>query len=279
MAKNIFIGVNNVAKKPKNIYVGVDGKARRVKEVFIGVNGIARKCWPSSVLPNSYTQLEYIDMCLGMVDSNATLNARIIVSFSLARTYFSYGATIFYSQFGANSETSDELVYYRADIPQYGSTFEFAYFKQVLGRDNNPYSQVYYSNTSEGLLSYTDYTIDFLNGNNTYLYNSEGYYSISSHNLIGSFTKQTPKSGSTKTTSFFGPGFGSGNGSIGKAYYMKIYNGSTLIRDFYPCYRNSDKYLGYYDTVNKIFYPAYSGGRTITYETAISNNYLIGPIV
>lgn len=279
MAKNVFVGVNNIAKRPSNIYVGVDNKARRVKEAYVGVDGIAKKVWPSSVLPNGYTQLEYIDMCLYMTDSNATLNTRIIMSFSLARAYFGYGARLFSGNFGTAASAGDELVIYRAEIPQYVSDyFKFSYYKQVLS-SNWPYSQEYRTNTSEGLLTYTDYTIDFLNGNNIYLYNSEGYYSISSHNYIGSFTKQTPKSGSTKELGFFGPGFGSGDGSIGKAYYIKVYNGSTLIRNFYPCYRNSDKYLGYYDMVNRIFYQAYSSGSSITYESARSKNYLIGPIV
>lgn len=42
MAKNAYVGINNVAHKVKNMYVGVDGKARKVKKGYVGVNGIAR---------------------------------------------------------------------------------------------------------------------------------------------------------------------------------------------------------------------------------------------
>lgn len=39
-----------------------------------------------------------------------------------------------------------------------------------------------------------------------------------------------------------------------KLYYCKIYNGNTLVRDFIPCYRNSDNEVGLYDLVNNVFY-------------------------
>lgn len=39
-----------------------------------------------------------------------------------------------------------------------------------------------------------------------------------------------------------------------KLYSCKIYNNNTLIRNFVPCYRNSDSIIGLYDTVNNGFY-------------------------
>ena len=42
MAKKMYIGVNNVARKVKKQYLGVDGKARKVKKGYIGVGGVAR---------------------------------------------------------------------------------------------------------------------------------------------------------------------------------------------------------------------------------------------
>lgn len=45
MAKNAYVGVNNVARKCKNIYVGVNGIARKVKKVYVGANGVARQCY------------------------------------------------------------------------------------------------------------------------------------------------------------------------------------------------------------------------------------------
>ena len=39
-----------------------------------------------------------------------------------------------------------------------------------------------------------------------------------------------------------------------KLYSLKIYDSNKLVRDFVPCYRNSDQVLGLYDTVENKFY-------------------------
>ena len=39
-----------------------------------------------------------------------------------------------------------------------------------------------------------------------------------------------------------------------KLYYCKIWNGTTLIRDYVPCYRKNDNEVGLYDLVNDVFY-------------------------
>lgn len=41
-----------------------------------------------------------------------------------------------------------------------------------------------------------------------------------------------------------------------KWYYFRIYDGSTLIRNYVPCYRKSDNKVGFYDTVNHTFNPS-----------------------
>ncbi len=43
MAKNEYIGVNNVARKVKQPYIGVNNVARKINSGYIGVNGIARQ--------------------------------------------------------------------------------------------------------------------------------------------------------------------------------------------------------------------------------------------
>ena len=40
----------------------------------------------------------------------------------------------------------------------------------------------------------------------------------------------------------------------GRLYYCQIYDGDTLIRDFIPCYRNSDVKVGLYDLISKSFF-------------------------
>ena len=39
-----------------------------------------------------------------------------------------------------------------------------------------------------------------------------------------------------------------------RIYYFKIYDGNNKIRNFIPCYRNSDNKTGLYDLVNNVFY-------------------------
>lgn len=45
----------------------------------------------------------------------------------------------------------------------------------------------------------------------------------------------------------------------GNVYYLKIYEGDTLVRDFAPAVRNTDSVAGMYDKVNKKFYASESG--------------------
>lgn len=51
MAKRIYVGVGNTARRVKKAYVGINGIARRIKKAYIGVGGVARPCFS--------TELEY----------------------------------------------------------------------------------------------------------------------------------------------------------------------------------------------------------------------------
>lgn len=44
------------------------------------------------------------------------------------------------------------------------------------------------------------------------------------------------------------------NREYGRVYYIKIYEWTTIIRDFIPCYRKSDNIIWLYDIVGKQFY-------------------------
>lgn len=52
MAKTIYTGVANVARKVTQPYVGVGGVARKVKNGYVGVNGVARQFFSGSVTIN-----------------------------------------------------------------------------------------------------------------------------------------------------------------------------------------------------------------------------------
>ena len=52
-------------------------------------------------------------------------------------------------------------------------------------------------------------------------------------------------------------------------YYCKVYDGNTLVRDFVPCYRDSDGVIGLYDIVNGIFYTN-QGTGSFTYGNVVA---------
>lgn len=47
----------------------------------------------------------------------------------------------------------------------------------------------------------------------------------------------------------------------GKLYGCKIWDSGNLIREFIPCYRNSDSVAGLYDLVNNVFYVSAGSGE------------------
>ena len=50
MAKKVYIGQSDLARKVNKIYLGIDGKARKVVKGYVGVNGVARQFWPELIL-------------------------------------------------------------------------------------------------------------------------------------------------------------------------------------------------------------------------------------
>ena len=66
-----------------------------------------------------------------------------------------------------------------------------------------------------------------------------------------------------------------------KLFYCKMYENDILIRDFIPCYRNSDNEVGLYDLVNNVFYTN-QGTGTFTYgqvQEAIISTLLFSGMV
>ena len=45
-----------------------------------------------------------------------------------------------------------------------------------------------------------------------------------------------------------------------KVYRLKLYEDSILMREYVPCYRESDNEIGLYELVNKVFYPNNGAG-------------------
>ena len=66
--------------------------------------------------------------------------------------------------------------------------------------------------------------------------------------------------------------------SSAKLYSCKMYEASTLVRDFIPCYRKSDNVIGMYDLVNNQFYTnswtgTFSKGNDVT-MSELKNAYI-----
>lgn len=58
----------------------------------------------------------------------------------------------------------------------------------------------------------------------------------------------------------------------GRIYYFKIYDSEILVRDFIPCYRNSDNEAGLYDLINNVFYTNQGTGKFIKGPSIINTN-------
>lgn len=61
MAKRIYVGVANKARKVAKAYVGVNGVARKIKKAYIGIGGVARPCFSSGFL-EYYGQITPLSM-------------------------------------------------------------------------------------------------------------------------------------------------------------------------------------------------------------------------
>lgn len=221
MAKNIYVGVNNVAKKPKNIYVGVNGVARKVKAAYVGVNGVARKVWPNSILPLDYQQVEYI------LNSNSTqyIDTEIKPSSS----------TRVETSFKLRNVTLNRIFYCHWNYTEYGFYIS----------SNNPHLfYVGFNNTDGGTniapTANTVYTVNFNMSNGIFKINGQ---------IVKTFTNTF--SNLSRNLYIFPE---ESNKLEFDLYYFKVWDNVTLVRDMYPCYRISDRVPGLFDIVNNTFY-------------------------
>lgn len=278
MAGKIYVGNgSNKAKKPSKIYVGgSDNKAHLVKAIYVGdSSNKARKVWPMSDINDSrYDQLGWVTSYYGNIVfpvfdsvSSDLLYPRIVIEFSVPNpnslySYRTNGETDFIShsiQWLKNKDgiTAESYGYskYNFYMAKYQTTdnanfyCESEYTVDETGEGQYSYPSF---NQQEGVIENSNYIIDFTTGGSVKLYNSVGYYSISSNNNVGTLVKLSPPSGveGTVTTTIF-------NGEINnvKIFNVLFYNGSVIKHKFVPCYRISDNKLGFFDTVDRTFYP------------------------
>lgn len=288
MAKNIFIGVNNVARKPKNIYVGVNGVARKVKAAYVGVNGVARKVWPNSLVPTTYQRVEYIQNAsgstnfteLGYIETGYKPNnsTRIVVKFSRNGGYSSdYLGNVFHLQEYKDSSKNTE-VFMGASAALYnyssGDTLSPSF---MFGADytTDSYHQDSWTRTNSN--AYNPYVYDLNNNRKLYFDNVQHSSQISttinfdqSKSTIIIFGRKYVDINNGVTIMYKKDGSFSGTGII-RLYSFKIYsNYTSLARDYYPCYRKSDGVTGLYETIT---------GTFLTNAVSGVANFPIGPNV
>ena len=92
MAKNIYVGVNNIARKSNKIYTGVNNVSRKVTEGYIGIGGLARQFYPS-----------------GIALSTLALGERVLYGGKyykvIAKDYYATGDVILWSQYANSTGT------------------------------------------------------------------------------------------------------------------------------------------------------------------------------
>ena len=170
MSKNIFIGVNNVAKKAKSIYIGVNNVARKVKYVYIGdSNNKARLCYSSGPVyiskqgtntltfsPEDFTETYKSNPILSANDSDLT-QSYYYVTFS-ARCPFDY-------QYGSNVVKTDDgtLLDYKTFTGNCGI--------QLISPTPNNFTRSQNVSSSYGSITTQNITIDGYNAfNGSYNY-------------------------------------------------------------------------------------------------------------
>lgn len=72
MSKNLYIGIDGVARRVKRAYIGVDGVARRVKAGYRGANGLARQFFKAESLKITVDGTTYIAGVIPEFTSNKT---------------------------------------------------------------------------------------------------------------------------------------------------------------------------------------------------------------
>ena len=203
-------------------------------------------------VPNGYTQVEYIQ-------SSGTQYIDTGIS-PTTNTGFKIKASC-----TTENNTDKILIGSRASSNRFWVDFDYNNGnKRIYGGFGN------IDNIGNYVLD-TDYEIDFnYNGTKKVITNGVSY------DLTGTFD-----STGSLPMYIFRANYSSPIAGNFKVYYCQIYNGTTLVRDFIPCIRNSDSVVGLYDLVSKTFFTN-AGTGTFTYGREVGKWYIgkeIGSVV
>ena len=181
-------------------------------------------------IPDAYQQVQYLQSSgTQYIDTKVvpTINTR--VDYKLELTQIMTGSQPLLGARTGNANPSRFLPFAFTSASNQGRT--------VLGNTNPTFT----------IAINTIYTGSFRPSDNVSIINGTSY-SLANH----SYTV----SDDTNTFYLFATSGYSGvlYNSIGRLYYVQLYNSGTLVRNFIPCVRKLDNVAGMYDTVNSVFY-------------------------
>ena len=192
-------------------------------------------------LPTEYQQVDYILNNNGTIDTGIFPNQNTKMEIEYALNGIDEGWL-----FGSRTSST--------------SSDQFVHFVSFNGSNNR---SVFRVGNSEAINILCNYVADEIN---------YGTFSCSGYSIKNSSgTYQNSITGINNFTGAYplyllsnnqGGSINNGNGI--KLYYCKIYDGTSLIRNYIPCYRISDNVVGLYDLVNDVFYTN-SGTGSFTY--------------
>lgn len=226
----------NISPKIRsNKFKNISGNGNIVIEDAIDKNAKDYKIYGNTVqkkLPDEYTQVDYIKSSGNQyIDTGVNADSNLSIKMNLSSDYH-------IQQRHMGAIKNDNGVYTRHHITLNDSTTT-NYIASFTGR----------TNSAQNLLS----TID----------DNKHYLNLDIYNKKVSVDEETPidltlqpfdtelnywlfaRNSNNSTNMSF---------AIMQIYDCKMYYSDVLVRDFIPCYRNSDNEVGLYDLVNKVFY-------------------------
>lgn len=244
---------SNKSIVPSKVYIGDNSdKSVTVKKIYMGdSNDKSVLVWPP-LIPAAYQQVEYIQ--------NSNLATYISTGITRIDNYTAMHFDLMVTswQNTGESQTLSPISYVvigESTVEAYVKRYGVASPTSGSFRFNVPNGSgdgsITVANVSYSLN--TRYKIDF---------NVDGGYFYVDNVLKGNTTTTYEYTGLPSFPLF---GLSTRNGfyygyNKQRLYHYTATQGSTLIRDMYPCYRKSDSVVGMYDIVNDVFYgPSGSG--------------------
>lgn len=194
----------------------------------------------TAILPSEYTQVDYITSSgTQYIDTGIIPNNTQNYYFTYALNNITQNQVLLGSRSSGNLSSSTNQVFYSLNIDTETSKFAS---KFILGTNlkETIIAEIQTDRVYSTSLKISDYTSNYNNQS------TKNFYLMGFNNVNN-----------------FAAGF------RGKLYVCKIYDNNILVRNFVPCYRNSDNEVGLYDLVNNVFYTN-SGTGTFTYGSVVT---------